>query len=185
MAVDIQGGDVVRPYAEGHTFKTWVDSSNTLGDLFQFDAIPNGVFVSSDGVIRMIKSNFSVQKDEHVQAVEKLISGEVEKVEFEEKSQQGDKPNLEKQLAHTKFKLGMEFMKQNKNEAALKELDEALLLDTNNFVIRKQRWYIRYPEKFNPEIDHEWQKKILQAEKEEEALNGGDCGPDGCKLPGR
>lgn len=185
MAVDIQGKDVVRPYTEGHTFKTWVDSSNTLGDLFQFDAIPNGVFVGSDGIIRMIKSNFSVEKDEHVQAVEKLLSGEVDKVEFEEKSQSDDKPNLEKQLAQTKFKLGMELMKQNKNEEALKELDEALLLVPDNFVIRKQRWYIRNPDKFTPEIDFNWQKKELQKEKEEEALNDGDCGPDGCKIPER
>lgn len=180
--MDIQGEDVVRPYAEGHTFKTWVDSSNALGELFEFDAIPNGVFVSSDGVVRMVKPNFSVNKDEHVQAIEKLLSGEVKKVEFAENSQREGTPNLEKQLSQTKFKLGMEYTKQGKEEAALKELDEALLLDPDNFVIRKQRWYIRYPEKFNPEIDHDWQKEILKKEKEEEADG---CGPDGCKLPGK
>jgi Tfp pilus assembly protein PilF len=63
-------------------------------------------------------------------------------------------PNIE--LAQTKFKLGMEYSKQGKKEEALKELDEALLLDTDNFLIRKQCWYIRYPEKFSPVIDIDW-----------------------------
>ncbi|ERJ11381.1 hypothetical protein [Haloplasma contractile] len=93
---------------------------------------------------------------------------------------------LEKQLAQTKFKLGMEYSQNGKKEAALKELDEALLLDTENFLIRKQRWYIRYPEKFSPTIDTEWQQKQLEKEKSEEAQLKGDqvCGPEGCVIPG-
>jgi hypothetical protein len=34
----------------------------------------------------------------------------------------------------------MEYAKNSKREEALKELDEALLLDADNFLIRKQRW---------------------------------------------
>ncbi|MCP8616258.1 hypothetical protein [Salirhabdus salicampi] len=80
----------------------------------------------------------------------------------------------------------MEYAKNGQKEKALKELDEALLLDTNNFLIRKQRWYIRYPEKFSPTIDTEWQQKQLQKERAEEEALKGDlvCGPDGCVIPG-
>jgi hypothetical protein len=80
----------------------------------------------------------------------------------------------------------MEYAKNGKKEEALKELDEALLLDSDNFLIRKQRWYIRYPEKFSPIIDIEWQQKQLEKEKAEEALliNGLECGPEGCVIPG-
>lgn len=152
--------------------------------MFDFDIIPNGVFVGSDGVIRMIKSNFSVDNAEHTQAVEKLISGDVEKVIFENSSKHAEQPSLEKQLAHTKYKLALEYTKQNKKAVALKELNEALRLDPENYIIRKQRWYIQYPDKFHPEIDYDWQKKQFKQEKEDEA-NDGKCGPDGCKLPRR
>jgi hypothetical protein len=94
--------------------------------------------------------------------------------------------DVEKQLAQTKFKLGMEYSRNGKKEEALKELDEALLLDTDNFLIRKQRWYIRHPDKFSPTIDIEWQQKQLEIEKAEEAQLKGDldCGPEGCVIPG-
>lgn len=80
----------------------------------------------------------------------------------------------------------MEYAKNGKKEEALKELDEALLLDTANFLIRKQRWYIRYPEKFTPTIDIEWQQIQLEKEKAEEALIKDNlaCGPEGCVIPG-
>jgi hypothetical protein len=80
----------------------------------------------------------------------------------------------------------MEYSKNGKKDEALKELDEALFLDTDNFLIRKQRWYIRHPEKFSPTIDVEWQQKQLEKEKAEEAQLKGDmvCGPEGCVIPG-
>ncbi|MBM7659872.1 tetratricopeptide (TPR) repeat protein [Bacillus mesophilus] len=126
---------------------------------------------------------------EHVHAVEKLLSGEVDQVVLDDEyyNPANNVTDLEKQLSQTKFKLGMEYSKTGKKEEALKELDEALLLDTDNFLIRKQRWYIRHPEKFSPTIDVEWQQKQLDKEKAEEALlkNGLDCGPEGCVIPGR
>ncbi|RXI96730.1 hypothetical protein DS745_20990 [Anaerobacillus alkaliphilus] len=64
---------------------------------------------------------------------------------------------------------------------ALRELDEALHYNPDIFLIRKQRWFIRYPEKFTPTIDIEWQQEQLQKEKLAEA---DDCGTEGCKIPG-
>jgi hypothetical protein len=93
---------------------------------------------------------------------------------------------LEKQLSQTKYNLVREYAKNSKKEEALKELNKALLLDTDNFLIRKQRCYIRYPEKFSPMIDIEWQQKQLEKEKAKEAQLKGDlvCGPEGCVIPG-
>ncbi|WP_408006326.1 hypothetical protein ACJROX_16605 [Pseudalkalibacillus sp. A8] len=87
---------------------------------------------------------------------------------------------MEIELAKTKFKLGMEYLNSDKQDEALKELDDAIRLDPDNFLIRKQRWYIRYPEKFKEPIDIEWQQAQLKKEREEEA----DCGPEGCEIPG-
>ncbi|PLR87228.1 hypothetical protein CVD23_03830 [Bacillus sp. V33-4] len=92
---------------------------------------------------------------------------------------------LEVSLAQTKFKLGLAYAGAGKHDDALKQLDDALELDPDNFLIRKQRWYIRFPEKFFPVIDIEWQQKQLERERAEEQMRSDDvCGPDGCIIPG-
>jgi tetratricopeptide (TPR) repeat protein len=187
VAVDIQGADVVKPYTKGTTFTTVVDSENVLGNLFGFKIVPNGIFVDENGIIRLIKQGFNVAEEEHVKAVEKLLTGEVEKVELGDTyyESQDTTSDLENQLAQTKFKLALEYSKSGRKEKALKELDEAILLDPENFLIRKQRWYIRFPEKFSHNVDTEWQQKQLEKEKTEEARTKGmACGPEGCVIPG-
>jgi hypothetical protein len=188
VSVDIQGAEVVKPYAEDKSFTTVIDTENKLANLFGFKIVPNGIFIDKEGIVRLLKQGFHVSNEEHVEAVRKLIHGEVDKVELEDQYfNPSEAPSdLELQLAQTKFKLGMEYAKNGNKEAALKELDEALLLDTDNFLIRKQRWYIRHPEKFSPTIDIDWQQKQLMEEKAKEAqLKGGpECGPEGCEIPG-
>jgi tetratricopeptide (TPR) repeat protein len=186
VAVDLQGPDVVRPYAEGYDFTTVVDTENHLAGLFDFTVVPNGIFLDENGTIRLIKQGFSVNNEEHINAVEKLIRGEVDSVELEDVyAQPSQVSQLQKELAEAKFKLGMEYATQGRKEEALDQLDQALNYYPDNFLIRKQRWYIRYPEKFSPTIDFEWQKVQLANEQEEEAkARGEECGPEGCELPG-
>jgi tetratricopeptide (TPR) repeat protein len=178
----------VKPYAADKAFTTVVDSENVLANYLGFKIVPNGIFIDKEGTIRLIKQGFSVSNPEHVDAVEKLINGTVETVVLDDQyyNPSNNVTNIEKQLSETKFKLGMEYAKNGKKDEALEELDEALLLDPDNFLIRKQRWYIRYPEKFLPTIDIEWQQNQLEREKEVEALlkDGSDCGPEGCVIPG-
>ncbi|WP_083844964.1 redoxin domain-containing protein [Paenisporosarcina sp. TG20] len=188
VAVDGQGAEVVKPYVKGTTFTTVVDENNTLVNMFRFKAIPNGIFIDEDGIIRLIKEGFKVENSEHVKAVEQLINKEVEQIEFDDSAPKSEQSDLQLQLAQTKFKLGMEYAKQKRDDEALKELDDAILLDPDNFTIRKQRWYIRYPEKFSPVIDFDWQTGQLEKEQkyEEHHRNQGlVCGPDGCFLPSR
>jgi hypothetical protein len=156
--------------------------------MFGFKIVPNGIFIDKQGTVRLIKQGFSVTNPEHVDAVEKLIAGTVEKVILDDEyyNPVNNVTDFKKQLSQTKFKLGMEYSKNGNKEEALRELDEALLLDTDNFLIRKQRWYIRHPEKFSPTIDIEWQQQQLEKEKAEESLlkDSLDCGPEGCVIPG-
>ncbi|WP_346427663.1 thioredoxin family protein [Gracilibacillus sp. YIM 98692] len=183
--MDGQGPEVVKPYIKGTTFATVVDVDNRLVNMFGFKIVPNGIFIDENGVIRLIKEGFHVENSDHVRAIEQLINKEVEKVEFDDGAPKSDQSDLQLQLAQTKFKLGMEYAKQNRKEEALKELDDAILLDPENFTIRKQRWYIRFPEKFGRDIDFEWQQNQLKKEKEEEQQQrnqGLVCGPDGCFI---
>lgn len=187
VAVDGRGADVVKPFVKGTTFTTVVDENNTLVNMFGFKVVPNGIFIDEEGTIRLLKEGFKVDNHDHVKAVEQLINKEVEKVELGSNPSGTANPDLQLQLAQTKFKLGMEYAKQNRNEEALRELDDAILLDPDNFTIRKQRWYIRFPDKFGPKIDSDWQQEQLKKEKQEEETRrnqGLVCGPDGCFLPG-
>ncbi|TLS35338.1 redoxin domain-containing protein [Pseudalkalibacillus caeni] len=188
VAVDVQGAQVAAPYAKDTTFTTVIDDENKLANHFGFKIVPNGIFIDEEGRIRLVKQGFRVNEQEHVEAVKKLIRNEAETIELDDPYYDaGNGPSeMERQLAETKFKLGMEYAKNGKKEEALKELDEALLLDAGNFLIRKQRWYIRNPEKFSPSIDVEWQQKQLEKEKAEEARlqEGMVCGPEGCIIPG-
>ena len=43
-----------RPFAEGCPFPTVVDSAGVLGRLFDFDVVPNGLFLDEQGVIRYL-----------------------------------------------------------------------------------------------------------------------------------
>ncbi|MCZ8516967.1 tetratricopeptide repeat protein [Paenibacillus filicis] len=178
----------MKPYVSGTSFPTMVDTENKLADLFGFKIVPNGIFMDVDGTIRLIKQGFHVTNEEHVKSVEQLLRGEIETVELKDiyYKVHDASSELKIQLAQTKFKLGMAYAQQSRIEESLKELDEALLLDPDNFLIRKQRWYIRYPEKFSPAIDIDWQQLQLEKERREEALLQGasDCGPDGCVIPG-
>jgi hypothetical protein len=178
----------VKPYAEDKSFKTLIDSNNLLASYFNFKIVPNGIFIGVDGTIRLLKQGFHVTKEEHVEAVRKLILGEANQVKLEDEyyNPPNEITSIEKQLSETKFKLSLEYLNNGKKDLALKELDEALLLDTDNFLIRKQRWYIRHPEKFSPSIDIEWQQEQLEKEraKEAELKEGLNCGPDGCIIPG-
>lgn len=187
VSVDLQGAEVVKPYATDKSFTTVIDSENKLANYLGFKVVPNGIFIDKEGVIRLIKRSFYVSNPDHINAVEKLINGEAEKVVLDNEiyHSMNFASNAETLLSETKFKLGMEYAQNGKKEEALKELDDALRLDPDNVIIRKQRWYFRYPEKFTPTIDAQWQQTQLEKEKAEEALLNGDlaCGLEGCVIP--
>ncbi|WP_308303488.1 tetratricopeptide repeat protein [Bacillus canaveralius] len=177
----------MRRYTEYTSFQTVVDTENKLSNLFGFKIVPNGVFIDHDGTIRLIKEGFHVTNEEHILAVEKLIDNQEESIQLQDTYHVHRKKlsELEVSLAQTKFKLGLAYAGAGKHDDALKQLDDALELDPDNFLIRKQRWYIRFPEKFSPVIDIEWQQKQLERERAEEQMRSDDvCGPDGCIIPG-
>ncbi|MEK3990194.1 MULTISPECIES: TlpA disulfide reductase family protein [Robertmurraya] len=187
VSVDVQGAEVVKPYAQNKSYTTVIDLENEMANYFGFKVVPNGIFIDKNGIIRLIKQRFYVTDPEHLNAIEKLINGNEETVVLDDENlvPVNDVGHLEKQLSETKFKLALQYANNGKKEEALKELDEALLLDTDNFLIRKQRWYIRYPEKFSPTIDMEWQQEQLAKEKAQEATlyDSNSCAPEGCHLP--
>jgi hypothetical protein len=73
VAVDVDP-ERPKPYAQPYSFPTVVDSAGVLGRLYDFDVVPNCVFLDEEGVIRFIHvGGFEVQRPEIVQQVEALL----------------------------------------------------------------------------------------------------------------
>ncbi len=67
----------VRPFTEGLTFPTAIDRAGTLGRLFDFDVVPNGVFLDEQGVIRFLHvGGFDIRRPEIAAQIEALIGAD-------------------------------------------------------------------------------------------------------------
>ncbi len=71
--------------------------------------------------------------------------------------------------ANAAFGLGTALNELGRSTEALGAWGQALRIEPDNFVIRKQIWRVKYPEKFYPAIDYDWQKVQLAAEKAAES----------------
>ena len=66
-----------RPYAEDKPFPTVVDSAGQLGRLFDFDVVPNGLFVDEHGILRFIHiGGFDIRRPEVGPQIEALLDSD-------------------------------------------------------------------------------------------------------------
>ncbi len=184
-ALETQGAKAASPWIQraSATYPAVVDQNNVLSSVLDFKAVPNGVFLDEDGTIRYAKyGGFSVERPEDLEVIQKLINGEI----MEQTPTDSRAPyvlsTVERELVETRVRLGNELLARGDKEGAISEWRKALDLDPESLVIRKQIWAVRYPEKFYPIIDWDWQREQLRREREEEVARG-VCGPDGCPLP--
>ena len=187
VAADTQGPDAARPWVEraNATFTVAVDAENKLGALLGYTVVPTGVFVDEQGIVRHLQAgDFSARDDNTLARVDRFLAGDPEVLaELSVQSSSHLKP-LEQELAGAKVRLASELLARGQQEDALAALDRALELDPDNYLIRKQRWTIRNPERFQPTIDWDWQKEELARERDaERRARETDCGPDGCPIP--
>lgn len=178
------GAEAARPFvAQARTsFPTVVDEHGEMSALLDFKAVPNGVLVDPDGTVVWEKfGGFSIDKPEDVAVVERFLRGE-----DPGPSPRSDAPYTlgptERELVETKLRFGRLLDSLGRRDDAIREWQGALRLDPENLVIRKQIWAVRFPEKFHPTIDWDWQREQLKQEREAE-IAAGICGPDGCPVP--
>jgi hypothetical protein len=180
------GAGSARPFVERAkaSFVTVADEHGATSRALGFKAIPNGVLIDEDGVIRWTKfGGFTIDNADDVATVERFIRGE-DLGEIPVSEQPYALGRVEQELIDVKLRLGRLLDELGRRDEAITEWTDALHLDPENLVIRKQIWMARYPEKFHPSIDFDWQKEQLAKEREEE-IAAGICGPDGCPLPRR
>jgi tetratricopeptide (TPR) repeat protein len=76
VAVDVDP-DRPRPYSSDKPFPTVVDSAGQLGRLFDFDVVPNGLFVDEQGILRFIHiGGFDIRRPEVGPQVDALLASD-------------------------------------------------------------------------------------------------------------
>jgi hypothetical protein len=174
VAVDVQGSRAARRYVEGSgvTFPTVVDAENALGALVEARAIPNGIFLDEEGVVRYLKlSGFSIEQPDDVAAIEGLLrvprAGGMSPSEAPQAGKAGQPAPSEGDLArsHALFAEGTSLLERGQSAEAVARWQAALALDPKNWIIRKQIWVVRHPERFYPTIDWAWQKEQIAREE--------------------
>jgi hypothetical protein len=201
VAADVGGAAAAQPFhlKAVATFTTVVDAENTLGRLFDYKIIPNGFFIDEEGVLQGKWIGFSVDRPECVAAVDQFRAGTMKPFERTPQGPVGapgvapgpvmgidSLTPVERELYDARVRLGAAFGALGRQQEAIGEWQKALLMDSENFVLRKQIWMLRYPEKFDPEIDFAWQREQLARDQaEEDAMRQSGCGPDGCVIPVR
>jgi tetratricopeptide (TPR) repeat protein len=125
VAVDVDP-ERPRPYAEPHaaTFSTVVDRAGLLGRLFDFDVVPNGIFLDERGTIRFVHiGGFDVRRPEIVHQVEALLDTDFSAEEA---------PHLVRQEALDLELLRAEVANQPDNAALHFALGDALLRENRS-----------------------------------------------------
>ncbi|MFM8561146.1 MAG: TlpA family protein disulfide reductase [Solirubrobacterales bacterium] len=158
--LDAKGEETARPTVEssGAEFPVMLDPTSSLGTAFGSQVVPFGVFVDSDGIVRMIDVGgaFDIGDPRVRMNLERFLAGEpVEELES---------PGEIDPRALELFAEGVSALEGGDREGALALWREGLEVDPDNFIIRSQIWSLEHPEKFWPEVDVRWQEEQLLRE---------------------
>lgn len=173
VAIDAGGADAVRPWVDraDAQFPTVIDASNRLGDLYGFTKVPNGLWFDADHRLRYRKEGgFSIDKPEDRSAIERLLAGE--SAPSPDAAAPYDLPDAARTELRRLAELGLSKLRQGDIPAATTLWRQALRLDPENLLIRKQIWRAEHPERFEPAIDWAWQRSTLAEERAAEIAAG-------------
>lgn len=163
MAVDLQGADRARPFHEkaGAEFTTVVDADNHLAGIFGFRAIPNGILIDEQGVLRYTRfGGFDIRKPECAAVIERFVAtGEV--VADETVAAATTAPGVTT-LDH--FHRGLALYRAGDLEGAAAIWREGVVLEPDHWNMRKQLWALENPDRFyDGDVDYAWQKEQIEA----------------------
>ena len=133
-----------------------VDTENLLSAYFGFRVIPNMVFVDESGIIRYIKfAGFDIRHATDRTFVEGFIqSPNIE--DLARATEQGT--GFDDPMALVHFQAGMVCYRRGETKEAMDAWREAVAIEPENWIIRKQIWAIEHPERFYAgEVDFDWQ----------------------------
>ena len=167
IAQDVQGAEVARPGVEqaGGTYRALLDQENVVGKLYALKYVPVGILIDESGrLVRAVGSVNIGDETFHSELTDWVLHDKVS----ESWTKQG--PTLreltaEEAEADARFQLAMVLLKNKKRDQAIEELKAAMVLDPENWLIRKQLWAIETPDAFyEGDVDYAWQKEQMARE---------------------
>ena len=170
IAQDAQGAEVARPWVEqaGGTFRALIDQENRVGKAYGLKYVPVGILLDEAGNLVKAVSTVNIDNENFRSELERWVGGGQIPAEWS-----GIGPPALKHLtakeeeADARFQLGVILLKQEKKEEAIDQLRAAMVLDPENWLIRKQLWAIESPDAFYAgDVDYAWQKEQVSREAE-------------------
>ena len=156
--MDTQGPEVVRPWVEraGATFPTLVDQEGLVAQNWAFKVVPNAWVFDETGVLRYQKiGGFHIANEQDradvLAALALPATG-------------NGAPATVASLGASLLEEEVRLLTRGNAAAALEPWFATAEADMDNMIVRKQIWYLLYPERFKPEIDTEWQREQRERE---------------------
>ena len=145
------------------SFVRAVDRADGLWETLDFQVVPNGIFLDESGIVRFAKfGGFEARDAQDVAAIEKLLAAPAAAVG---PSGAARLPSSTPTPTRQWFQRGVQALAKGDRAAAARYWRQALALDPNNLVIRKQIWALEHPEQFYPRINFDWQRRQLAEER--------------------
>ena len=166
VAVDVQGPSVVHPWlAEaGVTFPAVVDQSDAMARAFGLTAVPIAFFVGADRRLVEPPTSANPGDDAHREAILAWARGERARPGFARDARRTDGDRPEVAAARAWWRLASLALSDGRSDEARTLLERAFELDSDNWLIRKQRWALEQPDKFyGGMIDTDWQRGEVDA----------------------
>ena len=177
IANDVQGAEVAIPWVEraGATYRVLLDDSNAIGTACGLKYVPVGILIDGEG--RLVRPVGSVNIDgaDFRGELEEWARTGVIPAAWQDAEMPGPvaEPSADEAEADARMQLARVLLGRGKRDEALAELWQAVVLDPQNWLIRKQMWAIESPDAFyDGAVDYEWQ--AAQQEREAESLLSGE-----------
>jgi hypothetical protein len=158
----VQGAEKPRPYvtAAQATYLNAVDAENSLSAILGFKAVPNVILVDDASIIRYTNyGGFDIRNQDHRRLVEQFAASP-DLAEIERQAIETD--GFKSPAALESFQRGLAFYRRGQVQPALAEWRKGIMLEPDNWIIRKQVWAIENPERFyEGAVDYAWQKEQI------------------------
>jgi hypothetical protein len=148
------------------TFPTVIDRGNVVGKAFAVKYVPVGIVIDADGRLARPVSMVDIGDSTFRAELEQWASTGVRPESWAEVSEpEPESSTPDEQRSDACLQQAVGYLDEGDPKAALGALQEAVSLDPENWLIRKQGWAIEAPEVFyNGEVDYEWQKTRIESE---------------------
>jgi tetratricopeptide (TPR) repeat protein len=168
IAQDAQGAEVAKPWVEkaGATFRSLLDQENQVGKSYALKYVPVAILLDASGKLVRPVSSVNIDQEAFRTELEEWVEHDRIPASWAEgKSVPVSEMSSSEEEADARFQLGVVLLRNQKREEAIEQFRAAMVLDPDNWLIRKQLWALETPEAFyEGDVDYAWQKEQVVRE---------------------